>query len=275
MKSKKIIDRYKSGIKKNRKQYYWLLEDFDRDENHNFRVEIKKLRAFIRLANISSQGYPNKLPKDVKKFYHHVGDIRNLQLHEQRVTALCTDLLTREPLLYLQYLQKEEKSKKKKAKQMAGKISFKDFKVRLTSNVPENISGENKNEFLKNSILRLTQLLALPFYYDETLHDIRKVIKDVMYNYDCLKAQISSAIPSPLNDLNFIESLTDALGNFHDLSLAVFFLSPPYLDQTSEEKERLILCELKSHFQLRKDHLKNELCGLLTPVKHKFNSGKS
>lgn len=131
------------------------------------------------------------------------------------------------------------------------------------------MSEENKKEFLKRSIERLASLLVLPIYYDETFHDIRKIIKDIMYNYDYLDEQIDLMVPSPLKDMNFMESLTETLGNFHDLSLALLFLSPPYLDETNEE-EKTTLYELKTHFQLRESNLENELLQLLTPIKFKL-----
>lgn len=266
------MDTYESAIEKIREHYFSLLKDFDKEDNHNFRVEIKKLRAFIRLINLSQPLFESKMPKPIKKIYHLSGDVRNLQLHEERTNVLCEYLLINKPTQYLQYLCEEEKSKRKKAGQTADKISFKDFKEKLTADVYKDLSKEDKNEFLKNSISRLTQILALPVYYDETFHDIRKVIEDILYNYDYLEEQINSFIPFPLSDPNFMESLTGALGNFHDLSLALFFLSPVYLDHADQEKEEKILYELQTHFELRKNDLENELLQLLTPIKYRLES---
>jgi CHAD domain-containing protein len=168
-------------------------------------------------------------------------------------------------------LCEEQKALKKKAKKKKS-LSFKDLEKGLLDNAPAELTGETKNQFAKMNIVRLTQLLMLPIHYDETLHDIRKLIKDIIYNYDYLGEQIDLVIPFPLNDLAFMESLADELGNVHDLSLALFFLSPSRLNQTLEEKERRMLCELKSYLCLRKDNLRIELCDLLMPVKRKLDN---
>lgn len=270
MRSQKILHIYERGIEKIQEHYSSVLRDFEKDKNHNFRVEIKKLRAFIRLMSLSQSGAKSKIPKLIKKCYHLVGEIRNLQLHKERVNTLCKKLFVDKPAFYIQCLREEERTKKKKTRQAADKISFKDFKNQITNDVPEEVSPENKNDFVKNSISRLARLLALPVYYDETFHTIRKIIKDLLYNYDYLDEQISRLVPSPLNDRDFMESITGTLGNFLDLSLALFFLSPLYLDQIDQEKEKQILNELQEHFGLRKNNVENELVQLLFPLKSRL-----
>jgi len=267
MKSKKIIGIYESEIEKISGCYHILINDFDKDANHNFRTGIKKLRAFIRLVNTSQKDHPNKIPGKIKKFYRLAGDARNLQLHEQRISALCKDLLIEKPSVYLDCLHDDEKNKRKETESLTHHISFKDFRRKLLNDVPEELTEENKNEFVKNNMVRVAQLLMLPVYYDETFHDVRKVIKDIMYNYDYLEDAISFILPYPLNDLKFMENLADVLGDFHDLSLALFFLNPIHIDGIEETNEAALLAELKKHLQLRKEDLKNELLHLFTPVK--------
>lgn len=116
MSVKKIRDRYKESLENISAYYNHLLKDFDADDNHNFRVEIKKLRAFIRLINISQPDHENKIPKKIRKFYHLVGDIRNLQLHQQRIRNFCDDLFSENPQLYLDSIHKEEKFLEKKSR---------------------------------------------------------------------------------------------------------------------------------------------------------------
>lgn len=271
MKSKKITDTYKTCFKKISRHYHNLPDDFDNDKNHKFRVEIKKLRAFIRLVNVSKQD-EDKIPKSIKKFYHLAGDIRNLQMHVQRTNNLASDLLIESPQLYLEQLQTEEKAKRKEAKETAGEISFKDFEEKLIANVPVELTEENKIEFVKNNFSRLSSLLMLPTYFDETLHDIRKIIKDLTYNYDYLENAMVSIIPYPLSNLKFMENTADGLGDFQDLCLALFFLGPVYTDRGEVANEVTTLNEMKAHLQLRKDNLKNELFQLLAPVKQQIES---
>jgi CHAD domain-containing protein len=55
---------------------------FDEDILHEFKVEVKKLRAFLRLINTEAEkNGAFKIPKKLKLFYKHIGVIRSIQLH--------------------------------------------------------------------------------------------------------------------------------------------------------------------------------------------------
>lgn len=261
MKLRKIENKYKRSVHTLSGGYDHLFNKFDPDDNHEFRVEIKKLRAFIRLVNVSQPENQSKISKPIKKFYRLVGDIRNLQLHEQRIQSLSSDLVIENPELYLEGLYQEEKSLKKEANHKAA-LSFKSFQKKLVGEAPAELTEGSKNEFVRRSLSRLSQLLSLPEYSDENFHDLRKIIKDLIYNFDYLEGAIVSILPAPLNGLKFMEDLADMLGDFHDLSLALLFLG-----KVEESENATMLAELKSHLQLRKDNLKSEILHLLDPVK--------
>jgi CHAD domain-containing protein len=267
MKNRDIVDEYKCRIKKVLKQYGDLFDKFSVEDNHNFRVEIKKLRAFLRLVTLASPEQPQKIPKSLKKFYNLVGDIRNLQLQDQRIDGLCEILLIRKPDVYLKCIHDEEDSKKKKAQKLKEDISLDDFEKKLADDVPEKLTVENKNALIENYRSRLTQLLALPCYFDETFHDIRKLLKDLMYNHGFLERAISTLMPPMLHDLATIEMLTSVLGDFHDLCMAFFFLSPSHLFELRNDNEKAVLDELSMYFNLRKENIKNEILNLLLALK--------
>ena len=56
MKSDVIINAIDKRFKKVKKYYNKLLEDFEIEQIHGFRLEMKKLRAFIRLINTNITG---------------------------------------------------------------------------------------------------------------------------------------------------------------------------------------------------------------------------
>jgi cellulose biosynthesis protein BcsQ len=224
----------------------------------------------MRLVNLLQPGNAQKIPKAIKKIYHQAGDIRNLQLHQKRISGLTNDLLIESPFSYLKCLRKEEKSKRKKIKRKAKQISFKDFKKKLIDNIPSELTHEVKKEFVQKSKLRLEQLLSLPFYYDETLHDIRKILKDLSYNYQYLNAYVVTIMPADFCKLDSIENVANTLGEFHDLSSAVLFLSPVYRLGISGIEERKILYELKTYLELRKKDMFNDVLTLLKPARREL-----
>jgi CHAD domain-containing protein len=274
MKKDDIIDVYKSRFKKLSDSFQKVPEEFAMDDIHRFRVEMKKLRAFIRLTNLTTPEHQHKIPKNLKKFYNTCGNIRNLQLQLQRITNLASDLLMEAPDLYLQYVRDEEKLAKKKAHELAGSISLRQFEKELTDS-SSNLPQEIKTVFVQKSKQRLSILFTLPFYYDEALHDIRKTVKDLMYNYKYADQEINIELPPALARLKNMETLTTNLGDFHDLCIALFLMSPMYLDHLSGLTEKELLCEFRDQVQLRKEAIKNEIVQTFAPIKQQFERERS
>lgn len=244
------------------------------DDIHHFRVEMKKLRAFIRLTNLTTPDQQKKIPKELKRFYNTCGNIRNLQLQQQRITNLASDLLMEAPDLYLQYLRDEEKLAKKKAHELAENISLKQFEKDLIDS-STGLIQEIKKVFVQRNKQRLSILFTLPFYYDEALHDIRKVVKDLMYNYKYVDQEINVELPPDLASLKNMETLTTSLGDFHDLCIALFLLSPMYLNQIPGLIDNELLSEFRSQLELRKEAMKKEIIQLFAPVKQQFEKERS
>ncbi|HTM92933.1 MAG TPA: CHAD domain-containing protein [Flavisolibacter sp.] len=274
MKKELIIDAYKTRFKKLSNFYQKVPEEFDMDDIHHFRVEMKKLRAFIRLTNLTTPDQQKKIPKELKRFYNTCGNIRNLQLQQQRITNLASDLLMEAPDLYLQYLRDEEKLAKKKAHELAENISLKQFEKDLIDS-STGLIQEIKKVFVQRNKQRLSILFTLPFYYDEALHDIRKVVKDLMYNYKYVDQEINVELPPDLASLKNMETLTTSLGDFHDLCIALFLLSPMYLNQIPGLIDNELLSEFRSQLELRKEAMKKEIIQLFAPVKQQFEKERS
>ena len=77
MNKEEIIRVYKKRFKKLLKHFRNLLEDFDKEEIHLFRLQIKKLRAFILLVSQASLQDPIKIHGPLKEFYNSAGDLRS------------------------------------------------------------------------------------------------------------------------------------------------------------------------------------------------------
>lgn len=275
MKESEIIHCYKTVFKKLTKHYERSLEDFDADDIHHFRVEMKKLRAFIRLVNLAQPDHQHKIPGSIKKIYHLVGNIRNLQLQQQRIANLTRELMLEMPRSYLQSLHNDEKLFQKVARQTAGEVSLGDFEKKLVNQAPYELNNEIINVYLQKNKTRLAGLLMLPVYYDEALHDVRKVLKDLMYNYEYLENALSAYMPDALNDFKTVETFTVALGDFYDLCIALFLLSPVYVSQIVAPGETEVLNKLRAYLRLRKYTISNQIVLMLTPAKQQLQKEKS
>jgi CHAD domain-containing protein len=195
MKSDEIISARYKIFKKLKKHYSNSFEDFKLEEIHGFRLEVKKLRAFIRLLNTKiPEEKKIKIGGKIKSFYNTVGNIRNLQLHQKRVIYICDEMLLEKAVLYLQFLHNEENKQKKKAAGIADKISYNKFRKKIIDLVPDKLLAKSVQAFVIQKQHTLLELLFLQNYSDEALHEIRKVLKDLLYD---LK-YISSYLPATL-----------------------------------------------------------------------------
>ena len=265
MKSDQIINVFDKRFKKVKKYYYKLLEDFEKEEIHGFRLGIKKLRAFIRLINTSIP-YEKKIiiARQIKSFYNTTGNIRNLQLHQQRVSHLCDEMLLEKPLQYLQLLHNEENEQKKNAGRIAGKVFFNKFRKKMIDLVPDKFKSESVQAFVTQKQHTLLELILLLDYSDEALHATRKVLKDLLYNWKYISSYVFPALPAYFTNKKNIEVLTDKLGDFNDLSIALYFFKPVYIDKIDDEKEKNISLTLRQKLEQTKGEMKKEINTLLT-----------
>src|SRR5665647_1643877 len=95
---KHITDTHYKKIKKHIKQ---VTKDFDVEAIHQFRVEYKKLRAFLRMMSQQKGNAGEiKISKKLKKGYNISGVIRDLQLQQQRILEVTKDEL-KKPRAYI------------------------------------------------------------------------------------------------------------------------------------------------------------------------------
>lgn len=271
MKSGKIINVFDKRFKKVKKHYNKLLEDFEIEEMHGFRLEMKKLRAFIRLINTNiPEEKKIKIGGKIKSFYNTAGNIRNLQLHQQRVSHICDEMLLEKPVLYLQLLHNEENKQKKKAGRIADKISYNKFRKKIIDLVPDKLKAISVQAFVIQKQHTLLELLFLRDYSDEALHEIRKVLKDLLYDWKYISSYLPATLPAYFINKKNIEVFADKLGKFHDLCIARYFFKPFYIDKIADEEENKILLSVKQKLEEIKGEMKEEINTLINHVKQEM-----
>jgi CHAD domain-containing protein len=272
MKKDTIIHIFEKRFKKIRKHYYKLLEDFDAEEVHDFRLEIKKLRAFIRLVNKGlPEDEPLKIDKNLKTFYSTTGNLRNLELHQQRINLFCEDLLLEKPELYFQVLRKEGDQLKENARQLAGMISLSAFEKKIRNALPDKLKPSAIDDFVLEKKCTLRAFISLQEHQEEILHDIRKILKDLLYDWVYLDLDVATTLPASLAHPDVLRDLTVKLGDFHDLSVSLLFLAPSHIDQVmaapAYEREKELLQLIRQQLEGVSDELKKELRAILYQVK--------
>ena len=274
MKTAEVINTLDKRFKKIRKHYNNLLADFRVEEIHDFRLEMKRLRAILRLLNtdIAYDG-KLKLKGDIKAFYHVTGDIRNLQLHEQRINYLCHHMVLEKPQFYFHILDEEAVQHKQLAHGLSERISLKQVEEKFLDLLQGGLRGENARTFVIQKYHALMSLLALPGYYDEGIHDIRKILKDILYNWQYIRSCVPVLLPLFFTDKKNIEGLAQKMGDFHDFVVALYFFNTTYLDKIGQPTELQVLHILKSKLENDKNDLKEEITTLLNLIKAEIGIG--
>jgi len=267
MKSEDIVEVYKLRFRKIKRHYESLLKGFKAGEIHHFRVEVKKLRAFMRLLNAGYTAHKLKLPREIKSFYRMAGLLRNLQLYSAYISSLCEELSIARPLLYLQSLQEEERTMQLAMAQVAENLSWKDFQDELIDTTPPHLTGKTINAFVRTNKAKLEELFSLPVYYEDVLHSIRKILKDLMYNSKYITSALTVSLPNELRSLKTIEPLTIGLGDLFDLYGVLNLLNSEKVAAIADSNELAVIEDLKQRVQLRKDEKKEQVIESLTPIK--------
>jgi CHAD domain-containing protein len=256
MEHREIISVFKSCFKKVEAKGTSAVKHFQEEDIHDFRVNVKKLRAFFRLIS-TGQANVLKLPEQLHKLYGYLGNLRNLQMQQQRILELTGN--EDAPDQYLKTLQQQQKCWQQKAATFAGKNNCFSGQKKLQRRLPQKLEPQNIDIFLQTQWATLVAAAAQEYACDETLHDCRKALKDILYDWAFIAPAAAMALPNELSREENIKDLTEQLGNFQDDCTALCLLEPDYTQCITEEREKEQLQSLQKFWQLKKQKEKSLL----------------
>jgi len=232
---------------------------------HHFRVEVKKLRALLRLLSVNNQNKTQlKLPGSIKKMYRFVGQIRDEQLHQQRlgvnhsINIHRTSLSTHEG--WKKYILTDEKLNREEAK--------------IVKLLPLQLNEQMLQHFFSIKKKKIYTVILNNAFTDKNLHTIRKALKDLIYISRLLHQQhtVSGYIFRQRIDLKKAETLAQSLGIFNDICTALSRLSLP-ASTDMEEKEKLQVKSYRRRWMTAKRNRKKTLARRLEKFKDEVLSG--
>ncbi|WP_158825448.1 CHAD domain-containing protein [Mucilaginibacter lacusdianchii] len=235
---KKQINKKWKGLKAHVKCF---LKSADQEELHQFRVQVKKLKALIQMLQCGNKNH--KLMKDfkpVKQIFREAGDIRNayvnLQLSEQY------------HLKSADFEQHQQQIMQNGTEEFKAK-GFKHIKKIKRSHTQINrdvhrLDNKAIRQFYVNNLDAIEAFFE-NIVFDESLHDCRKKIKLLMYNQKIA----GKALPKKLQlNHTYLNQLQDSIGRWHDNILAI------ELFKTEQAQNKAILSKLnRTDQQLRKE----------------------
>jgi CHAD domain-containing protein len=200
-----------------------FVKEGDQEKLHQFRVNVKKIRAFLLLVDETlSQNAFSKQFKPVKKIFKQGGKIReafiNLQMGAQY--NLNNEDFN---LKQVNEMDSEILSFKKNAKKYFKTIG--EVHEELEDNL-QDIQNDRINEFYQNQLEHIAVTLDKHEFNDE-LHDCRKRIKTLVYNRKIAGKALDGNLS--LNN-DYLDELQDSIGSWHDTILAIELFSAPELN---------------------------------------------
>jgi CHAD domain-containing protein len=200
-----------------------FLETGDQEALHQFRVQIKKLKAMLVLIGETSKKHSLlKVFRPVRKIFKYAGNIRDAhtnlglsaryQLHNEAFE-------TGQQKIIEDGTSEFRQNKKKFARSI--KHTFKQLKKKMPK------VGDNAvAEYYKNQLEEISVNLIVSGF-TEDMHTNRKLIKILVYNHELA----GKALDGSLNfNTEYLDELQHQIGKWHDNLIAAQLFSTPELD---------------------------------------------
>jgi CHAD domain-containing protein len=241
-----------------------IIKDLDEDAIHDFRVNVKKLRAFLRMLRLNAND-PDELkyPRAFKKMYAITGKIRDRQLFIKRIKEAGKG-------------QPSEKMRdlKKEIRELADKDDFlskKDLEA-IEENMIDNLPVAPAmliKDFIEQKTGATREIISKGNYADAGLHTIRKNLKDISYIIGIYQDDLKTAVPFGFwtdEEVKKATDLTHVLGLFNDTSIALS-LVPPTQIRKADNHEREHLRSIRRHWLAEKRKLKRDILESLPGIR--------
>lgn len=206
--NKKLKKYFKSRVKGIETELQKPDKNFNKEDFHNLRVEIKKTRALAAMVNSATKKFNRKKTlKPLKKIFQQAGKVRELQLEEALLRKYDSKHQLRN---YLQYLGDREHNEKEAFANIhkANKIHLKKTGKKITSFINK-VNKKDVNKYVKGKENEIKKLVKKDRLKISQVHQLRKDLKQLQYD---LKSLSNKKIKE-----NGMDALQELMGRWHDL----------------------------------------------------------
>ncbi|MCG2616285.1 CHAD domain-containing protein [Terrimonas sp. NA20] len=232
-----IIDHSLKKIMKYRQN---MQRDMAAEDVHQFRVEVKKLRAFPRMIS-ADQRNKIKIPGRLRDEYRKAGAIRDLQLLTGHTTGA---------VVKTKYAR-ELDGKRKSLISHAGKTGIirwiKKADKKIRKGLPQYLPVAVAAKFIEGKLAFTRSITRKRAISNEEMHSVRKNLKDILYDVK----NIGENVPAILWELHwskekqeFYARLAEDLGKYHDCTIELQKLEETsYTKDTENNREMIRRCD--------------------------------
>jgi len=225
-----------------------VVPGFAPEDIHQFRLQVKKLRSYLGLvATVKQKGIWLKLPTKLHQFYIAIGAVRNLQLQQQRISPLFNERFSPVLTPYLHFISASMDNAVARAKKLARrKKNFAKERDKLVKQLPSKLRPATSRKFIRHRIDKLKALMQPSSLSDESLHFVRKLLKDILYTWPYTTKKNSGIPEQELMSREEIDSIIKVLGSFRDKCEGLDLLHVHYKQQQSGSNQRLMWRRLEN-----------------------------
>ncbi|HKP32888.1 MAG TPA: CHAD domain-containing protein, partial [Chitinophagaceae bacterium] len=172
-------------------QSHWPgMYQLNEDAIHDWRVELKKMRALIRLFKKFEK--KASIHSSWKKLYDLTGEVRDRQVHLHLVKNLF-ESNPNFPVAYIALIEEELST----VAQSLQRVTENDVVLHMhyqtiTHSLPSKISIQKLKDYIHHELLEVRNILWLTYKKDEYLHECRKHLKDAQYLLNMFDEQLST-----------------------------------------------------------------------------------
>lgn len=208
-----------------------FLKEGEQEDLHRFRIQVKKLRAFLILLEEGAAD-EHKLKrnfKPIRKIFRRAGEIRNAFINQELGKSLK---INQDEFMNSQLQLQLKSTKKFKSKKVRFLKELKETRQVLIKKIKP-VSDLHIYLFYQDQLHQIAAFLANPKFNDQ-LHECRKQVKLLLYNFKPAHA----ALGSGLNE-EYLEKVQIAIGDWHDQILILNLLSGynSIIDKTNLQKD--------------------------------------
>lgn len=214
---------------------------FEVEDIHRWRVDYKRLRAFLRMSTSGAKELKPLISDDLKTLYKIAGTIRDIQLFIPAFQSALPGYFSDTPV-YSSLLQRKLFIEKEDYINIYEKISFSSEEETCRHSLPDYLTTERIKKFVQENITAIRLLLIVPIT-DKNLHRIRKHLKDIISNIHTCSS--FWGIPFPVTAWKNEKNMTDLaleLGNYMDTCNKLLFFEPAYTNLLPLEEKKVLKC---------------------------------
>lgn len=240
MDHQQICDVIKDRFKVINKLSYSISRKSNINDIADLWLEIKKLRAFLRLINANRAEITSSIPVHLKTLYGYTGIIWSLQMHRHNLFKYFENCKLETPKGYLKMIENEKRFWESKIGDLITKKDLKNDQDEILRDLPNQFDKDAQKDIIKRQMNVLQE--EMKEAKDENwIHIARKTIRDILYSKSYLNEDMSSSIFTMQN----AEQLILQLENFRDKDIQIKLLSDSYLNRIEDPSERNNTLEMR------------------------------